>query len=993
MFLFRRHQAQRYLWVAVRLVLRLAAIGAILTFVGLDVRRHLERTRGLEDGLSPAQPPVSQPRFGVNVSLERYHDDDSLRRVLEIVRNTGFGAVRQRFSWAEIEPAPGEYHWEGWDRALPILSEYGLQMIAVLDTSPAWARPSSEASNPYAPPDSVEDYAHFVRAFAERYGHWVTAYQVWDEPNIAPHWGAGPIDPAAYVRLLRAASTAIRGADSHALIIAGSLAPSLEPGGLNMSDVLFLREIYRRGAGAYFDILGAKPYGFWSGPDDRRVSPKVLNFSRVILLREEMVRRGEAHKPIWALESGWCVLPENWQGEASPQGCDQQFIQEERLGRAILRVQQEWPWMGLMCVAFLQPRAPIDNPVWGYALLRPDGGAQPMLAYLRQRLGGEPVFYPGRTTNPQTFLQLQAANSELTDLHFWGTDLLLEVGKGVASGQLTVSVDAQQADVVVDLAADAPRLERVRMGSRVPLAVHRVRLRGTADQVATLRAVQVGHRPSYVSLWVNLLGSFLVLAWCAIPAWYAARLIPWRRIGQRLRALWLALPCWVQVAMVALPWPMILLSTSSALRLAAMVAYMCGALLRPDLALYVAVAIIPLAPVYVRLGPGAFSVAEMALLVAAFARLGELLLQPPVPRKARTREGYWAQVIPLQLARWSLLDWAVLLMVLLGLGTSLVAEYQREALRELRTVVGEGALLYLLLRTQPGDRHKLLRLADVLWLSGVGVALYALARYRLPEGVIEAEGVRRARAFYGSPNNLALYMERILPIGLAVVAWGRERWRRGVYGLGVIPVSLALFLSFSRGAWFFGVPAMLLVLSWVRGGRVRWVAIILLGVSILVLVPLAGTERLASLFDPSRGTSFIRLGLWQAAWDMVRDHPLLGVGLDNFLYYYGDYIRPGAEVDRWLSHPHQWVLDFWLRLGIGGLALILVLLVGFWRRALRAYRALPEGDLRAITLGLMAGMATFVAHGTIDASFFIAELAYWFMFALAWVGAMEKKVE
>jgi hypothetical protein len=163
----------------------------------------------------------------------------------------------------------------------------------------------------------------------------------------------------------------------------------------------------------------------------------------------------------------------------------------------------------------------------------------------------------------------------------------------------------------------------------------------------------------------------------------------------------------------------------------------------------------------------------MALLVAAFARLGELLLRPLVPQKARTREGYFAQVIPLQLARWSLLDWAVLLMVLLGLGTSLVAEYQREALRELRTVVGEGALLYLLLRTQPGDSPRLLRLADMLWLSGVGVALYALARYRFPEGVIEAEGVRWARAFYGSPNNLALYMERILPMGLAVVAWGR----------------------------------------------------------------------------------------------------------------------------------------------------------------------------------------------------------------------------
>jgi hypothetical protein len=43
-------------------------------------------------------------------------------------------------------------------------------------------------------------------------------------------------------------------------------------------------------------------------------------------------------------------------------------------------------------------------------------------------------------------------------------------------------------------------------------------------------------------------------------------------------------------------------------------------------------------------------------------------------------------------------------------------------------------------------------------------------------------------------------------------------------------------------------------------------------------------------------------------------------------------------------------------------------------------------DFSILTLGFIGGMVAFVSHGSIDSSFFVIELAYWFMFALAWVG-------
>jgi O-antigen ligase len=138
--------------------------------------------------------------------------------------------------------------------------------------------------------------------------------------------------------------------------------------------------------------------------------------------------------------------------------------------------------------------------------------------------------------------------------------------------------------------------------------------------------------------------------------------------------------------------------------------------------------------------------------------------------------------------------------------------------------------------------------------------------------------------------------------------------------------------------------------------------------------------------DASTGTTFFRIQLWQSSVAMIRDHPLLGVGLDNFLYHYRSYyVLPTAWEEFNLSHPHNLVLDFWLRLGLLGVGILVWLLVAFFRRGWQAYRGLPEGRERLLVLGLLAGMVNFVAHGLVDNAFFLVDLAFVFVLMLALV--------
>ncbi|UCC65198.1 MAG: ubiquinone/menaquinone biosynthesis methyltransferase, partial [Anaerolineae bacterium] len=333
-------------------------------------------------------------------------------------------------------------------------------------------------------------------------------------------------------------------------------------------------------------------------------------------------------------------------------------------------------------------------------------------------------------------------------------------------------------------------------------------------------------------------------------------------------------------------------------------------------------------------------------------------------------------------------DMAVAFLVGLGALSLAWADNFGVASREFRVVVVESGLFYLLLRAEAGQRGERLYLlvVDALVAGAVVVSGLGLWQFLVSGDVIAAEGVRRVRALYGSPNNLALFLERIVPLLVALAFWGRNRWRRWLYALALLPACAATFLTFSKGALFLGLPASLLFLGLVRGRRALALAVVALAVLALALLPFLRTERLASTFDLQAGTAFFRLKLWQSSLNLLRQHPLTGVGLDNFLYAYRTrYVLPAASHELNQSHPHNVVLDFWTRLGLGGVVALFWLLVAFFAAGLRRYRRLPDGDDRALVLGLLASVVAALAHGLIDQTFFLVDLAFVFMLALAGV--------
>jgi O-antigen ligase len=326
-------------------------------------------------------------------------------------------------------------------------------------------------------------------------------------------------------------------------------------------------------------------------------------------------------------------------------------------------------------------------------------------------------------------------------------------------------------------------------------------------------------------------------------------------------------------------------------------------------------------------------------------------------------------------------DRPIALFLASGLLSLLVTEYWRLSLRELRTLLLEPVLVFYLLLIWFPERPLARPIAGFV-LSAVGLAALGLAAAPFGWGTSAAEGVQRLQATYSSANHLGLFLGRALPF-LVALGWLGGRWR-GPALAGAAIVAAALVATFSLGAWLGSAAALALVVGRL-GGRRPLLALaaglaLLFGLSLLV-VP---ADRLGARLDPTHGTTFFRLRLWESSVAMLRDHPLLGVGLDNFLYrYQQDYIHPAALAEANLSHPHNLVLHFWLQLGLLGLIAALWLLLGGLRQAWRqADVSLPSAD-RALAAGALGSLTDFLVHGQIDNSYFLPDLAIIFWLTLA----------
>lgn len=478
----------------------------------------------IQYGLTRLQPPLELANdvpvqytdvnpYGVNTFLQTEVEPAKREEVMRLIAAAGIKWIRQEFPWEDIEihgkgdfedrrHEPYQSAWAKYDQIVDLADKYDISIMARLSNPPTWTRALTDTVGTFAPPDNLADYGDFVTAVAARYKGRIPAYQIWNEPNIYPEWGEYPISAEAYTELLKVGYTRVKQADPDAIVVMGALAATIEldrqrryapdgnvvsPGGL--SDVLFLQQMYNAGAAPYFDVLAMQGYGLWSGPTDRRMQPRVLNFSRPLYIRDVMVRNGDAHKAIWLSELSWNALPPD---AGLPPIYGQVSLEQQARYTALAyqRMQQEWPWLGVGFYWFFKQADERErgvNPQYYFRMIEPDFTPLPVYEAISRQANRPPVMFGGWhqadhwavsyagswQTVPAPAAKFGAARQstrpgDSAAFTFSGRSLTLHTAGG--SGRLRVQID------------DSSPVELALTGSsqvvaqNLPLAEHRVSL-------------------------------------------------------------------------------------------------------------------------------------------------------------------------------------------------------------------------------------------------------------------------------------------------------------------------------------------------------------------------------------------------------------------------------------------------------------------------------------------------------------------------------------
>ena len=215
----------------------------------------------------------------------------------------------------------------------------------------------------------------------------------------------------------------------------------------------------------------------------------------------------------------------------------------------------------------------------------------------------------------------------------------------------------------------------------------------------------------------------------------------------------------------------------------------------------------------------------------------------------------------------------------------------------------------------------------------------------------------------GSPNTAAGFLGLLIPLALArsLLPGDGRRIGAAAAAFGLV----ALLLTGSRGGWVaFGVGCAVLAagglyLRLLPAGRIAVAALVVA----VIALPFGGWIG-ARLTDNDRGSASSRVSMSRLAVDMARDHPVLGIGVNNVGIRISDYAGP-EFAGQFLYTIHNRYLLALAEAGPLALAALVWFLVATLLGARRAMRA-ADPVVAVAGLGVLAAVSAQAVHMSVD---------------------------
>ncbi|MFN0120051.1 MAG: putative O-glycosylation ligase, exosortase A system-associated [Blastocatellia bacterium] len=214
----------------------------------------------------------------------------------------------------------------------------------------------------------------------------------------------------------------------------------------------------------------------------------------------------------------------------------------------------------------------------------------------------------------------------------------------------------------------------------------------------------------------------------------------------------------------------------------------------------------------------------------------------------------------------------------------------------------------------------------------------------------------------GDNNDIALLLAMTIPI-LFYFSGAQEKWwlKWGFYALTLMSVIVTLF-TYSRGGLLGMLVGIGMIILKSRYKTLTFVLVVLLAVPTWLVLPRSLKDRFLSIqgAEEKDKSAQQRLKVWGISLEIIRDHPLMGVGIRNILLVTQRYSIPGGDV----LVSHNAYLQMATDAGIPALLLFLALIGVSWLR-LRKTRGIlkihaPDSPLIKYCHGMEASLPAYM---------------------------------
>ncbi len=283
----------------------------------------------------------------------------------------------------------------------------------------------------------------------------------------------------------------------------------------------------------------------------------------------------------------------------------------------------------------------------------------------------------------------------------------------------------------------------------------------------------------------------------------------------------------------------------------------------------------------------------------------------------------------------------------------------------------------------------------VLALAG-SLGFFAILQFAAGEQQIYGEVATPGNLLFGpyvNPNHFAGLMEMLIPVAVFYIAERHQKRSLSLVvwlAVGAAVAVASLLLSGSRGGLLALAVEFVIAIAVLGSGsgRVRsGFALLIAAMMLLSLLlftwvdPGFVAQKLGRLVSSDNNSVWLEWADFRkvVATDsvrIIRDHPVMGVGLGNFETAYPRYQSFASEL--WIDYAHNDYVQAVTETGLAGALLILLAITLFVRQAFATpvRASIPEGGW--IRLGAALGCCGMLVHSFFDFNLHIPANAAWF---------------